>query len=79
MPNDSGVEWTHPEGGMFSWVTLPKHVDTVEMFPKAIEKKVAYVVGSAFHFDGKGHKPDRAGGNLRGVKILYNKIVKGGS
>ena len=54
MPNDSGVEWTHPEGGMFSWVTLPKHVDTVEMFPKAIEKKVAYVVGSAFHFDGSG-------------------------
>ena len=54
MPKNAGIKWTHPEGGMFTWVTLPEHVDTVEMFPKAIEKNVAYVVGSAFHFDGSG-------------------------
>ena len=54
MPKDAGIKWTRPEGGMFSWVTLPEKVDTVEIFPKAIEKKVAYVVGSAFHFDGSG-------------------------
>lgn len=29
-------------------------MSAVELFPKAIEKKVAYVVGTAFHCDGKG-------------------------
>lgn len=47
-----GVTWTKPEGGLFLWVTLPKHMDTVAMFPKAIEKNVAYVIGSAFYYDG---------------------------
>ena len=26
----AGVEWNRPEGGMFVWVTLPKHIDTHE-------------------------------------------------
>jgi 2-aminoadipate transaminase len=52
MPKD--VDWTHPEGGLFLWATLPEHMDAEELFPKAIEKKVAYVIGSAFHFDRSG-------------------------
>ena len=54
FPKDAGIDWTRPEGGMFSWVTLPKHVDCEKLFPKAVERKVAYVVGSAFHFDRSG-------------------------
>ncbi len=54
MPQGSGVDWTYPEGGLFLWVKLPEHMDTAELFPKAVEKKVAYVVGSAFHFDRSG-------------------------
>ena len=54
MPKEEGIYWTHPEGGMFLWVTLPENIDAEELFPKAIEKKVAYVVGSAFHFDRSG-------------------------
>jgi 2-aminoadipate transaminase len=50
-----GVNWTKPDGGMFLWVTLPEHVDTGEMFEKAVENKVAYVVGSAF-FPDRSHK-----------------------
>ncbi len=53
------VKWTRPEGGMFLWVTLPEGCDTVEMFKKAIEKKVAYVVGTAFYADGGGHRSMR--------------------
>jgi 2-aminoadipate transaminase len=30
-----------------------------ELFPKAIENNVAYVVGSAFHCDGKGQNTMR--------------------
>lgn len=54
MPEDAGVDWTHPEGGLFLWVTLPEHLDAEDLFPKAIEKKVAYVMGSAFHCDRSG-------------------------
>ncbi len=50
-----GVEWTRPDGGMFLWVTLPENVDAEKMFPKAIENKVAYVIGSAF-FANRDHK-----------------------
>ena len=49
MPKLDGLKWTRPQGGLFLWVTLPAHIDTTEIFPKAIEKKVAYVVGRAFY------------------------------
>jgi 2-aminoadipate transaminase len=45
------VEYTRPEGGMFSWATVPEGIDTKEMFIDAVEKSVAYVVGSAFYAD----------------------------
>lgn len=47
----AGVTWTRPEGGLFLWITAPKHMDMVALFPKAVEKKVAYVVGTAFYYD----------------------------
>ena len=59
MPEGSGIDWTHPEGGLFLWLTLPESMDAGELFPKAIEKNVAYVVGSAFHFDRSGHNTMR--------------------
>ena len=40
--------WSQPEGGLFTWVTLPANVDTDAIFPDAVERKVAYVPGSAF-------------------------------
>lgn len=49
-----GVRWTKPEGGLFLWVELPENIDAVKMFDDAIAKKVAYVIGSAFHHDGSG-------------------------
>ncbi|UCC38557.1 MAG: PLP-dependent aminotransferase family protein [Candidatus Aminicenantes bacterium] len=54
MPKDAGIDWTHPQGGLFLWITLPEHLDAEELFPRAVDKKVAYVMGSAFHFDGSG-------------------------
>ncbi|HKZ93118.1 MAG TPA: PLP-dependent aminotransferase family protein [Candidatus Bathyarchaeia archaeon] len=53
------VKWTEPEGGLFLWVELPKKMSATELFPKAIENKVAYVIGSAFHCNGKGHNTMR--------------------
>lgn len=54
MPKDAGFDWTHPEGGLFLWMCLPEHMDADVLFPKAVEKKVAFVMGSAFHFDRSG-------------------------
>ena len=54
MPKLHGLKWTQPHGGLFLWVTLPENMDAGEMFHSAIEKKVAYVVGTAFYPDGGG-------------------------
>lgn len=52
MPD--GVSWTHPEGGLFLWATLPERFDATAIFPKIIEEKVAYVPGEFFHPLGDG-------------------------
>ena len=45
------VTYTRPQGGMFLWVTLPEGVTAMELFPKALEKKVAFVPGDPFYID----------------------------
>ena len=47
MPKN--VSWTRPEGGLFLWLTLPKHMNATDLLPKAIENKVAYVAGVDFY------------------------------
>jgi DNA-binding transcriptional MocR family regulator len=50
-----GVSWTKAEGGMFSWVTLPEHMDSKLILMRALkEDNVAFVIGSAFYWDGSG-------------------------
>jgi 2-aminoadipate transaminase len=49
-----GVTWTEPQGGLFLFLHLPKHMDAEELFHKAIEKNVAFVMGNVFHCDGSG-------------------------
>lgn len=46
---DMGVKWTCPEGGLFLWMTVPDELNTLELFYKAIEKKVAFVPGEVFY------------------------------
>lgn len=78
-----GVKWTKPEGGLFLWVKLPKNLSANELFPKAVEEKVAYVIGSAFHCDGKGQNTMRLNFSFpteeqieEGVRRLANVIRK---
>lgn len=51
----AGVSWTHPEGGLFLFVTLPENIDTVALYDRALAAGVAYVAGSFFYVDGS-HK-----------------------
>ncbi len=79
MPD--GVSWTEPEGGLFLFLYLPDHMDAEAIFEKAIEKKVAYVLGSVFHCNGKGQNTMRLNfsfptleQNKEGVKKLADLI-----
>ncbi|MBO6083178.1 MAG: PLP-dependent aminotransferase family protein [Bacteroidales bacterium] len=47
-----GVRWTHPEGGLFLFLTLPEGFDSVAFYDKALDAGVAYVAGSFFHTKG---------------------------
>ena len=46
------ARWTHPEGGLFVWVTLPDYVDTGSMLGAALDAGVTYVPGDSFYPDG---------------------------
>ncbi len=48
FPEELGVTWTKPDGGLFLWVTLPEEIDTHELFYDAIKYKVAFVPGDVF-------------------------------
>jgi 2-aminoadipate transaminase len=50
-----GIRWTRPKGGLFLWVVLPEALDAAVVLKKAVESKVAFVPGVAFHPDGRGH------------------------
>ncbi|MDG1377190.1 MAG: PLP-dependent aminotransferase family protein [Yoonia sp.] len=50
-----GVSWTKPEGGMFVWVTLPRHLNGADLLAQSLKsERVAFVPGSAFYADGSG-------------------------
>ncbi len=61
----AGVEWTHPEGGLFLWLTLPEGVSARKVFTKCIEMKVAAVIGDAFY---PNQKTDRS------MRINYSNM-----
>jgi 2-aminoadipate transaminase len=52
FPDDTA--WTEPAGGFYVWVTLPPWADTKAMLAAAVERRVAYVPGTAFYPDGRG-------------------------
>lgn len=83
MPKLEGLKWTKPEGGMFLWLTLPEHMNADELFVKAVDEKVAYVIGSAFYCNGKGQNTMRINFSYptlaeieEGIKRLANVIEK---
>ena len=50
-----GVTWTHPEGCLFTWVTLPDYMNAKDLQMKCLDKKVAFVPGGGF-FPNGGHE-----------------------
>ena len=54
-----GAAWTQPAGGFYVWVTLPAWLDTKALLAAAVERRVAYVPGTAFYPDGRGRNQMR--------------------
>jgi 2-aminoadipate transaminase len=50
------LSWTDPNGGFYVWLTLPKHLDSKAMLPRAVTELVAYTPGTAFYADGNGRQ-----------------------
>ena len=48
------LSWTNPSGGFYVWLTLPEHLDSKAMLPRAVTELVAYTPGTAFFADGSG-------------------------
>jgi 2-aminoadipate transaminase len=44
-----GSTFTHPEGGLFIWVTLPAGIDAEAILPRAVDRGVAFVPGRYFY------------------------------
>lgn len=49
------IRWTRPEGGLFLWVSLPRHLDSGTLLIECVEKeRVSYVIGQPFYVHGHG-------------------------
>jgi DNA-binding transcriptional MocR family regulator len=48
------LSWTVPTGGFYVWLSLPNHLDSKSMLPRAVKELVAYTPGTAFYSDGGG-------------------------
>lgn len=53
------MTWTVPNGGFYVWLTLPDHLDSKAMLPRAVKELVAYTPGTAFFSDGGGRSKMR--------------------
>ena len=76
-----GITWTHPEGGLFLFLTMPEGFDAVKFYDKALDAGVAYVAGEFFHPDGSGKNTMRMNFSFmspekitEGVKLLASLL-----
>lgn len=49
FPEETGIKWTKPDGGLFLWMTVPDEINTLKLFYTALEEKVAFVPGEVFY------------------------------
>lgn len=60
-----GIKVTDPDGGLFTWLVLPSHINARELSIKALEKNVAYVPGGSFFPNG---------GNENTLRVNYSNM-----
>ena len=76
------VSWTHPEGGLFLFLTMPEGFDAVKFYDVALDAGVAYVAGEFFHPDRSGKNTMRLNFSLMSPEritegiLLLSKLLK---
>lgn len=74
----SEVKYTYPQGGLFTWAVLPKHINARELMVKALERNVAFVPGGAFFPNGGNENTMRINySNMPGDRIVEGIKVLG--
>lgn len=68
-----GVSFTHPDGGLFTWVRLPETLNAQELMGKCVKNNVAYVPGGFFFPSGNKENYFR----LNYSSCKEDKIVEG--
>ncbi|MBK9006510.1 MAG: PLP-dependent aminotransferase family protein [Anaerolineae bacterium] len=72
----AGVTWRKPKGGMFLWSILPEGMDSAEVLKRAVEKKVAFVPGEAFHPLGGGRNTMRLNFSYSSPETIREGIAR---
>jgi 2-aminoadipate transaminase len=78
--------WTHPQGGLFLWITMPAGFDCRELLKAAVQDNVAFVPGSSFFpeaEDGSRYMrlnfsnaaPDRIEEGIRRISVAARKQI----
>lgn len=42
------IKYTHPEGGLFTWIELPEGISARDILDKCLDRKIAFVPGGSF-------------------------------
>jgi 2-aminoadipate transaminase len=74
-----GARWTRPDGGFFTWLTLPGAADSVELARRAAERGVGIVPGTLFFPDGRGTDKVRLSFSMVDVTQIDDGIERLGS
>ncbi len=75
----AGVTWRKPKGGMFLWSILPEGMDSAEVLKRAVEKKVAFVPGEAFHPTGGGRNTMRLNFSYSSPETIREGVTRLGN
>lgn len=54
-----GIQWTHPQGGLFLWVTLPLGMNARNVLEESVKEKVVIIPGDSFFSNGGGENTMR--------------------
>jgi 2-aminoadipate transaminase len=82
------VSWTHPQGGLFLWVTMPKGTDSDALLKSALAENVAFVPGDSFYpgnHEGSRHmrlnfshsRPEQIREGIRRLSIAVKMQLRG--
>ncbi|GAB6119022.1 PLP-dependent aminotransferase family protein [Dysgonomonas termitidis] len=75
------IKFTHPEGGLFTWIELPEAISARDVLEKCLEQKVAFVPGGSFFPNENRENTFRINysnmpedGIIKGLKIIAEVI-----